>query len=363
MSYYAEKYFFEDEATLEANQRLAEGQLVLDWFHVAAEKVHVVPSSWARGLTYDDCNVGGYGWDAIPENVRRNYSMAARGSVLVPGLPDLGYTLNRKSEVWSDNCARLYEESKSRRWAAAVDIDWEAVRATPLSPACTLAMRQLCTALEEIALGILEFPGRWVFWINQEFLELKSLHCAQMIDQARHVEVFRKRAMTIGGLGRASVAIEQALKEIISADNYTAGAMSVFLMLDSIVLGVFRTASSVSNVDAKMFRLCMQDTARQVAYATGQLAYFLDEHPAKAAVLHEHLDETEHTMVGILAAPELFEPLVVLTGGGTSADEIARGRDKVRAMHRGVIDEYFERLAAVGLSRRGRSRLDSVFSR
>jgi len=352
MSYYAEKYFFEDEATIEANQRLSEGKLVLDWFDVDAEKVRVVPADWQRGLTYDDCNVGRYGWDAIPENVR--------GSVLVPGLPDLGYTVNRKSEVWSDNCARLYEESKSRRWAPAVDIDWERVRANPLSPACTLAMRQLCTALEEIALGILEFPGRWVFWINQEFLELKSLHCAHMIDQARHVEVFRKRAMTIGGLGRASVAIEQAMKEIISADNYTAGAMSVYLMLNSLVLGIFRTASSVSDVDAKMFRLCMQDTARQVAYATGQLSYFLGQHPVKASLLHEHLDETEHTMAGILAAPELVEPLIVLAGGGTTDAEVARGRAKVSAMHHGVIDEYFERLAAVGLSRRGRSRLDEI---
>ncbi|HXC51635.1 MAG TPA: hypothetical protein VN634_12165 [Candidatus Limnocylindrales bacterium] len=362
MSYYAEKYFFEDETTIEANQRLAEGKLVLDWFDVDAEKVRVVPSDFNRGLTYDDCNVGGYGWDAIPENIRRNYSMAARGSVLVPGLPDLGYTLNRKSEVWSNNCAELYEESKSRRWAPAVDIDWEAVRANPLSPPCTHAMRQLCTALLEIALGILEFPGRWVFWINQEFLELKSLHCAQMIDQARHVEVFRKRAMTIGGLGRASVAIEQAVKELISADTYTSGSLSVFLMLNSIVLGLFRTASSASSVDAKMFRLCMQDTARQIAYATGQLRFFLGEHPAKSLVLHEHLDQTEHVMVGILAAPELLEPLIVLAGGGTSAAQVSAGRDKVLAMHRGVIGEYLERLASVGLERRGRTRLEKVFS-
>jgi hypothetical protein len=361
MSYYAEKYFFEDEATIEANQRLAEGRLVLDWFDVPAEKVRVVPGDWKRGLTYDDCNVGGYGWDAIPENIRRNYSMAARGSVLAPGLPDLGYTLNRKSEVWSNNCAAMYEESKSRRWAPAVDIDWEAVRAHPLSPACTMAMRQLCTALEEIALGILEFPGRWVFWINQEFLELKSLHCAHMIDQARHVEAFRKRAMTIGGLGRASVAIEQATKEIISADSYTCGSLGVYLMLDSALLGVFRTAALASDIDAKLFRLCMQDTARQVAYATGQVRFFLGRHPAKSAALHEHLDETEHALVGILAAPELLEPLILLAGGGTSPAEIARGRDRVAVMHRAVVDEYLGRLAAVGLDRRDRTRLRSVF--
>ncbi|HEY2772473.1 MAG TPA: hypothetical protein VGK20_00340 [Candidatus Binatia bacterium] len=357
MSYYAERYFFEDQDTIDANNRLVEGNLIMDWFHVDAEKVHVVPASFERGLTYGDCNVGGYGWDAIPEKLRNNYSMAARGCVLVPGLPDLGYTLNRKSEVWSDNCAELYEESKSRRWAPAVDIDWEAVRAHPLSPPCTMAMRQLCTALQEIALAILEFPGRWVFWTNQEFLELKSLECAQMIDQARHVEVLRKRAMTIGGLGRASAAIEQALKEMITAESFTSASIVVNLMLNSAVLGIFRTASRASDVDAKIFRLCMQDTARQVAYATGQLRYFLTHDPGKAVLLHEHLDETEHTLAGILGAPELFEPLIVLAGGGTTAEQVTRGRSVVSAMHRGVVAEYLERLAACGLDRRDRSRL------
>ncbi|HYC00298.1 MAG TPA: hypothetical protein VEC57_14270 [Candidatus Limnocylindrales bacterium] len=357
MAYYADKYFFEDEETMVANQRLSQGILDFGWFHVATERVRVAPAQWQRGLTYDDCNVGRYGWDAIPENIRHNYSMAARGSVLVPDLPDLGYTINRKSEVWSDNCAALYEESKARRWAPAVDIDWEAAKTALKSPEQIKAMRQLCTAMEEIALAILEFPGRWVFWINQELLELKSYLCAQMIDQARHVEVLRKRALTIGGLGRASAVIEQALKEMVSAETYPAGSLTVNVMLNSLVLGVQRSAAAASDVDAKMFRLCMQDTARQLAYATGHARYYLRRNPAKAGLLHEHLDEVEHTLFGVAAAPELLEPLVILTGGGTSRDQIERGREHVATMHRRIVAEYFERLASAGLERRERSRL------
>ena len=88
-------------------------------------------------------------------------------------------------------------------------------------------MAQLCTTLEEIALVVMEFPSRWVFAINQEFLELKSYLCAQMIDEARHVEVFRKRALAGGqGLKRASAGVEQALKEILFAETYPEGVLA-----------------------------------------------------------------------------------------------------------------------------------------
>src|SRR5437762_8784510 len=93
-------------------------------------------------------------------------------------------------------------------------------------------MAQACTLLEEVALVAMEVPSRWVFSINQEFLELKSFLCAQMIDEARHVEACRKRALASGqGLGRASVSAEQALKELLSAETYPEASLGTNLLL------------------------------------------------------------------------------------------------------------------------------------
>src|SRR2546428_10077690 len=97
-----------------------------------------------RGFTNEDYIVGPFGYEAIAEFIRNRYSMAARGSVLVAKLPDLGYTVNRRSDVWSDNVVALYEEAKARRWAPAVDVPWaELTAGTPprpdpaLAPPCT----------------------------------------------------------------------------------------------------------------------------------------------------------------------------------------------------------------------------------
>lgn len=357
MAYFAEKDFFEDAALIELTQKVFSGNLTLNWYDAPTEKVACKPANSERGFTYDDCNVGSYGYSGLPEFVRKNYSMAARGSQMVPGLPDLGYTINRKSDVWSENVAALYEEAKARRWAPAVDIDWAALKAAPLPADLEAAMSQLCTSLEEVSLVMMEFPSRWVFSINQEFLELKSYLCAQMIDEARHVEVFRKRALAGGGLKRASATAEQALKEILCAETYPEASLACNLMLASLLLGIFRQHTAVSSVDARIFRLSMQDTAREIAYGMGHVRYHLAHQPQRAEYLHDFLDRTEHTFLGVAASPELLEPMIVLAGAGTSKPQLAAGAQRVRRFLQHTVNEYIERLSSVGLDRRARSRL------
>jgi len=363
MAYFAEKDFFDDPELLELTQRVFSGELTLSWYDSPTEKVACRPADVARGFTYADCNVGTYGYDGLPEFIRNNYSMAARGSQIVPGLPDLGYTINRKSDVWSDNVGALYEESKARRWTPAIDIEWGVLKTAPLPAEMESAMAQLCTALEEIALVTMEFPSRWVSMINQEFLELKSYLCAQMIDEARHVEAFRKRALAgSGNLKRASATIEQALKEILFAETYPEASLACNVMLASLVAGIFTHAALTSRLDAKLFRLCLQDTGRELAYGTGHIRYHLQHQPHRAEFLHDFLDRTEHTFFGIAASRELLEPLIVLTGKGISKGALAQGSRQVRLLLAHTVQEYLRRLAAIGLDRRTRSQLPRFFA-
>src|SRR5262249_41518171 len=92
LAYYAEKDFFEDEQLIELVNGILQGNLTLEWYRVETPKLRAKPANPDRGLTYEDCNIGPYGYDAIPEFLRNRYSMASRGSALVAKLPDLGYT-------------------------------------------------------------------------------------------------------------------------------------------------------------------------------------------------------------------------------------------------------------------------------
>src|SRR5262249_32920609 len=294
MAYYAEKDFFDDEKLIELVTGILEGKLTLEWYDVETTRLQARPTDPARGLTYQDCNLGPYGYDAIPELLRNRNSMASRGSVLVPKLPDLGYTVNRKSDVWSENVSELYEEAKARRWAPAGEWPWSELLAGGDAPR-EAAMTQLCTLLEEGALVAMEAPARWVFVINQEFLELKSFLCVQMFDEARYVEVCRKRALVSGhGLGRASVPAEQALKELLSAETYPEASLATNLLLGSFALAMYRALGALARTraDRLLATLSMQDVARSIAYGVGHARYHLAHQPEKSSVLNEYLDRT-----------------------------------------------------------------------
>jgi len=360
MAYFAEKDFFDDEKLVALVQQVLAGNLTLEWYGVDAARVRARAADPRRGLTYDDCNLGPYGFDALPDLVRNRNSMAARGSVRPAKLPDLGYTINRKSDVWSDNVVALYEEAKARRWAPAVDIPWGELAGAG-DRLREQAMAQLATVLGEVALVAMEAPSRWVFVINQEFLELKSFLCAQMIDEARHVEAWRKRALAGGeGLGRASVSAEQALKELLSAETYPEASLGVNLLLGSFTLAAYRVlaALAATRADRLLATLSMQDVARSVAYGLGHAHRHLAHQPSRTAALHDYLDRTEHTMLGIFGGPEFLEPLVVLAAGSSEPDALARGAGVARRWLAGALDDYLARCAAAGLGgRRERSPL------
>ncbi len=205
MAFYADKDYTEDQAVLDAMNAVMQGNLTLHWFNAHTEKIRAQPNDQRRGLTYEDLDLGSYGYSSIPEFVRDEQSMVARGSEKAGKLPDMGYLVNRKSDVWSHNVTALYEESKARRWVPAVNVPWTELDARPLAAELETACAQMYTFAQECALVAMDFPSRWVALINQEFIELKSFMCAQMLDDARLLEAFRKRALYGGaGLGRAS---------------------------------------------------------------------------------------------------------------------------------------------------------------
>jgi hypothetical protein len=186
--------------------------------------------------------------------------------------------------------------------------------------------------------------------------------CAQMLDGARLLEAFRKRALYGGaGMGRASAAAEQGLKEWLWAGSYPHGSLSINLALGGLLLALYRqiAAFAPSRVDRAIMGYAMQDAARHVSYGLGALRYYLKYQPEERMAIGKYLDDSEHAMAGLIGVPELLEPLIVICGGGLGTEEVSRGRDAVRKFFRLAYREYAERLKAAGLDRSG-SRLETL---
>jgi hypothetical protein len=349
MSYIAPRDFSLDPELVQKLMKTFAGELELDWMSSIRERIAAQPSQPKRGLTLDDINQGAYGPDRLPEIIRENFSMAPRGAILPENLPSLGYRLNRKSEVWSDVAATIFEEGKSRRWAPARDVPWGALSECGYSSEQTAAIRQLSTGLVSIGMVCTDLPAKWEYLMNQEFHEIKYLMCLQMLDAARIAEAFRKRALHgHGRLGVECRELGELLKMVIDAGTYPCASASMNLMLFTFVQGLGRHFEWASRNAADRFlgtRLA-QDATRFIAYGVDHVRSLTNVRPNEAEAINGHLDLMENGLVGVMGARELLEPLVVLSGG---LDPVAR-------FYASMFDEYLGRCRAAGLGdRRKRS--------
>ena len=338
-------------------ERLARGQYSLHWLDTsgAAWGRRAKPSS--RGLTYADVNaVKGYG--DVPE-VASWHNFTARGSVREPYRAEMptidDYTVVDRNEVWAENVMSLYEEAKARQWNATRDIPWGEL--APLPEDLEKATCQLCTFLTEVEFVAGDFPAKWMYRIPQDFLEMKSFLSTQIMDEARHQEVFRKRAIAGGGLLHASPGFEWALKAILEAPSHTMGTFLLNLLGEGLVLSIFRSGEMIAktHVDKEIFRRCLQDEARHVSYGVMEFKWYLDHAPDRAQALeamHSFADVGEQVILSAFTEAALVEPVAILLGGGLA--KIDQGMDGMKKLWRIFIDEYLQRCERAGFARRER---------
>ena len=164
--------------------------------------------------------------------------------------------------------------------------------------------------------------------IPQDFLEVKSFLTTQMMDEARHQEVFRKRAIAGGGLLHASPGFEWALKAILDAPTHTMGTFLLNLLGEGLVLSIFRSGEMIAktHVDKEIFRRCLQDEARHVSYGVMQLKWYLDHHPDRAKALeemHRFADVGEQVILTAFTEAALVEPVAVLLAAASTRSTTA----------------------------------------
>ena len=343
---------------LQANaERMGRGEYSLHWLQTDGIEWgrRVKPSS--RGLTYTDINHSPNA--GSPPALATWLNFAPRGSIREPYRNQMpvveSYDVLDRSEVWADNVITLYEEAKARQWNATRDIPWSELERLPED--LEKAMCQLCTFLAEVEFVAGDFPAKWMHRIPQDFLEAKSFLATQIMDEARHQEVFRKRAIMGGGLLHASPGFEWALKGILDAPTHTMGTFLLNLLGEGLVLSIFRSGELVAktHTDKEIFRRCMQDEARHVSYGVMEFKYYLDHHPDRARAveeLHRFCDVGERVILTAFTEAALVEPLAILLGNGL--DHIDRGMDGVTRLWSMFIEEYLERCQRAGFDRRDR---------
>lgn len=332
----------------------AEDTLQLDWMREAQLAPGVVRPG-RRGLTLDEVHVGSFA--DIP-SASENATFAPRGAQRRPGAPHNGLVYRNRADVWSENAALLYEEAVQRQWSSATDVPWE--RIEPLPDDLELAMCQLCTFLTEVEFIAGDAPAQWTPAVSADFFETKLYLATQVVDEARHLDVFRKRALANGG-GLLEQGPGTGLRNILASLDFSEMSVLMHVLGEGFVQTMFRAGEFIAQNEAekRIFRLCAQDESRHLGFGVMHLRYLVQTEPERREELHSYLDRAE----GLLNDPRLAgvsmaESLAILLGGGKA--HIDEGMQRFMAIRKRQVNEYMHRLEVAGMGER-RARINPAF--
>jgi hypothetical protein len=332
-------------------------ELDLSWLKQEdAEKISKVHPG-RRGLTFDEIEAN----RTVPESSVAQ-TLLARGSLPRKDAPRTGLYYTDKADVWSENARLLYEEAVQRQWSSATDIPWETVE--PLPDDIERAMCQLCTFLTEVEFIAGDAPGQMLPKINPEYYETKLFLLSQIMDEARHLDVFRKRALVNGGGLLSEGQSGASLRIILDAKDFTEMSAIMHVFAEGFIQSLFRMGEYVSYNEAekRIYRLCYQDESRHLGFGVMHLRYLIESQPWRREEIHHYLDQVEGPisldLLGTGAVTPYFdEAVIVLAGGGLAHVDI--GLEKLMAIRKRQVNEYMHRLEVAGLGER-RERMNPI---
>ena len=322
------------------------------WLEKPAAERGVRVVAGKRGLTLEDMSVGSYG--DVPLTTG-NRSGRMRGSASRPDAQRLGKHWPDKAESWSESASMLYEEGLQRQWSSATDIPWQEM--PELDEDLELAMSQLCTFLTQVEFIAGDVPGMFAPNISADHFEIGLFLASQIMDEARHLDVFRKRAM-VNGIGLLQAG--PGAVGLLTAQSFVEMAATLHLVGEGFVQSMFRMGELIahSEVDKRIFRLAAQDESRHVAFGVMHIKHLLETEPERREEIHTYLDRMEGQVgstpnqSGLTGGGDTTEALAILLGGGKSESQLNEGYKKLMAVRRRQFNEYMRRLDVVGLSDR-----------
>ncbi len=326
----------------QARQFMAQGgpaqEVDLSWLEVPTEwNTRARPTK--HGLTLEAINIGRYG--DIPDVWPYNTEMP-RGAVPISGVESMGYSIFQKQEVWSDMCAKLYEEAIQRRWRPATDVPWDTIEPLPVD--LERAICQICTHISEKEQMEADALGKWVPEVSYGYHEVKLYLSTTVFENARATEVFRKRALSNGG-GLGVQSPGWAFRSIVDARNFTEMLCIQMVLHDSLTLAQYEYGEKYAKNAAEkyIFGHLLEDKSRHLAYGVTHLKYVMMQRADRRDEMQRYFDKGE----GMLVQDDKKDPstraaFAIYFGG--SKDNIAEGLKIYDAMRRRFVEQYLARL-------------------
>ncbi|MDP1558162.1 MAG: ferritin-like domain-containing protein [Nitrosomonas sp.] len=303
---------------------------------------------------------------ATPENHAHGYwGLAGRSATVEAGAPAFDFPLDTRAEVWAEEAARLYAQAAASQWNPATAISWD--EPFELHDEVEDAVVQVMTYLIENETAALVIPARFAALVHPHFREVMQLLAIQAADEARHIEVFTRRALLRRPkLGLSTVGGQSSLKTLIDEPDFALSAMLLSVLGEGSFLTLlwFLQQHAPDPITRQVARLVGQDEARHVAFGVAHLTRHVREDPTLLGRLADAI-ERRHDVLANTAGlnEEVFDALVLLAAGSWEPMALRDGWKKVQALIADMDQGRVHRLRKVGFDEIAAQALSALHTR
>jgi TusA-related sulfurtransferase len=273
---------------------------------------------------------------------------APLGARVEPGGPAYPFTLLERDRVMPPEVKELYEQAVSSQWNAARDIPWAAVR--PLPEALERALGQIMTFLAENELSALYVPSTFLPRIHPAFATTAMFLATQLNDEARHIEVFLRRAHVPG---ISSVTTSQSLLSLLLLEDFTEAAFLLSVLGEGTFLDLLKYIERFAPDEptALLVQKARADETRHVHFGMAHVRYALAHDATLYGRLEAAVRKRAATMsaAGGVPAP-IADALTILAAGGTDPRGVRRGHEAFRELLETMHQNRVKRLETAGFS-------------
>ncbi len=289
--------------------------------------------------------------DDIDDEAPAAFPFAPRGSAVDAHVPELGFDITRRDDVWTDSLADLYQKAKAEQWDAARDIPWDRIPVLPED--LDRAVCQVATFLAENELIALYLPAKFLPRISPYYAEAAQFLATQIADEARHFEVFTRRAQAGSGLGRVSAETQYALKSLFDIDDYVRAKFLLNLLGEGTFEDLFNFIADVAPdpVTKDIIRRVKADEGRHVAYGVLQTRRQLERRPDVRRELVDAIESRASFLNAVSGVDRYFiDALAVLAGGGSEPRQMEAGMARITRHYAALNAGRVRRLLLAGFT-------------
>lgn len=290
--------------------------------------------------------------DRVADHAPASWGLAARGALVEAGAPDVGVWYAERVEIWADEAARLYAQAAAAQWDPATAVPWDAPIDHP--DEVEDAVVQVMTYLIENETAALLVPTRFLGRLHPHFREVMQLLAIQAADEARHIEVFTRRAqLRRTKLGLSTAGGQASLATLFDEPDFAIASFLLSVLGEGSFLSLlwFLRDHAPDTCTREVARLAAQDEARHVAFGLAHLGRHVREDPSLRGRLAAAI-ERRHSALASTAGlnAEVFDALVLLAAGGWSPGALRRGHAAVVELVRDMDEGRRQRLIRLGFA-------------